>query len=115
MHCAGPRRTFTSERRDEVNALERRVYIIELSESFPCLESHVAHYTPLSWDVDEFMAHLGTMSSGERLCAKFIASVWNPGHAKAQGWSFDLIDFAGRVDSGNLNALIEWLNNPRFP
>lgn len=93
---------------------QSREYILHLARSFPCLEHKVSHLTWQTWDVDKFMEASAAWSSGERQCAKFIASVWNPLYAKGQGWTVDLMDFA-TADARNRQPLIDWLYAPLFP
>lgn len=95
--------------------ITNRKFILALARSFPCLRGKVAHLTPETWDVDRFMEAAATWSTVEYLSAVFVAQVWNPGHAKGEGWEFDLMRFMGNADRGNRRAFVEWCANPRWP
>jgi len=95
--------------------LRNREYILALARSFPCLRSKLSHVTPETWDVDKFVASSAPWSTGETLCALFVANVWNPGWAKEQGWTFDLMRFLGNADTGNRTAFVNWCAKPYWP
>jgi hypothetical protein len=76
------------------------------------MKNRVHHTT---WDVDDFMAHLGTASTGERHAMLFIANVWNPGYAKKEGWIFDIIAASQEWDRQHHLAFLAWAMKPEWP
>lgn len=100
-----------------LRTLGSSAYILALARSFPCLQYKVDRLFPPSrkWDVDAFMEASGPWSHGERLCALFIANVWNPGYADTMEWRFDLFEFLGTADTGNRRALLLWISDPVWP
>jgi len=89
--------------------------ILALIESFPCLKKKLAGWSPKEFDADVFYKMMDGWSHGEFLCGVFILNVWNPGHARANQWNFDAIEFAGTCDSENRRAFIQWMANPIWP
>lgn len=93
-------------------------YIMALARSFPCLRHKMDMLFPegrRKWDVDVLMEASAPWSHGEKLCALFVANVWNPGYADTMEWRFDVFEFLGCADNGNRRALIAWLTNPVWP
>lgn len=83
-----------------------------IATRFPTMRDRVHHTT---WDVDEFMAHLGTASTGEQHAMRFIASVWNPQYAREMGWNFDAVEAVGSWDREHRLAFASWITDPRWP
>jgi hypothetical protein len=90
-------------------------YILQLCATLPTISHRVRNWDIDDWDVDKFMQSYGVASSGERYAMLFVANVWNPGYAREQGWTFDMIEAAGTLDSTHRRAIMTWLANPRFP
>lgn len=90
-------------------------YIFALINEFPCLVSKMRGWRDAEFDPDKFYAFTRGWSHGEKLCALFVLNVWNPGYAKQKKWKFDLFDFIGTVDAGNVAPVLEWMQNPYWP
>lgn len=92
-------------------------YILALARSFPCLRHKIDRLFPegRKFDVDVLMEAARPWSTGEKLCALFVANVWNPGYADSKEWRFDLFDFIGTADSGNRAAFQAWCVAPVWP
>lgn len=85
--------------------------ICALAATFHVLGSPV----PELWDIDRFMQPLGVAGSGHRAALCFIASVWNPGYARENGWTFDVMDALSCWDSSMRAAFCAWAANPFWP
>lgn len=101
----------------------------ELYLSFPALTA--APLPPLiggSWDVVPFMRWTCSgISHGERVTARFVLGVWNPGtdwvkQARLDGIKhgatlkrFDLLEAMGVWDRKNRDAFIAWCKEPFWP
>lgn len=79
------------------------------------LEKHPLRPAELTFNADRFAATLAACSSGERLCKLWLLNVWNPGYAHSNDWNFDLFAAVRVLDSGNRQAISEWLAHPIFP
>ncbi len=90
--------------------------IMILLMSFPCLRNKLsAAKFGDKFDPDLLHSQIGKWSHGEQLCALFCLNVWNPGYAKTKGWTFDLVEFIGLADKGNVQALVNWMQHPIWP
>jgi len=47
--------------------------------------------------------------------AVWLLNVWNPSYAKSKKWNFDLFAALANLDSGNRQAICDWLKNPIWP
>ncbi len=91
-------------------------YIFALIASFPCLSYKLpGMFQSGKFEVNFWMDAAGPWSHGEKLCAAFVANVWNPGFADSQGWRFDIFEAVGTWDPGNRAAALAWIASPVWP
>lgn len=87
-----------------------------LAQSIPVL----AHKLGPDWmdkdfDPDRFYRGMDCWSTGERLAGLFLINVWNSGYAKSKGYTFNLFDAVGTLDTANLRPIAEWMLAPVWP
>ncbi len=91
-------------------------YILALARSFPCLKPKLQWWrSGQNFDANVFHGMIGGWSSSERHAAFFILSVWNPGYAREQGWTFDLVEAVSSLDLVNRAPILAWIATPYYP
>lgn len=92
-------------------SIDIRDKIRMLARSFPCLGRKLEQRW--QWDAPGLEKMSRKWSTGERRCAMFVLSVWNPGNF---GKKFDFQDFAGTLQgSEEMEAFIDWCRFPWWP
>jgi DNA primase len=86
--------------------------ICKLIASFPCLAN--VGITSKTWDPKEFDKATSKLSSGERVVAQFILSVWNR-QTKWKCGRFDAVEAAAKLDHANMQPISRWLQQPWWP
>lgn len=59
----------------------------------------------------EFEERLGTMSTGEKHLAKFMAAVWS----HEDNYGFDIVDALNFMDGAFAETIKEWVADPYWP
>jgi len=88
----------------EPNTPEAR--ILGLWNSFPCLRRKRVE----KWDIAAIAEECRPWSTGERLCAAFVLSVWDPEY-----FTFDLHEALKKWDDDNRTAFLAWAAAPWWP
>lgn len=81
----------------------------------PWLQPRYPGATELSFDPDLYAKTRHQCSTYTAHMRLWILNVWNPSYARSKKWKFDLMEAAGGLDSGNLNAIAWWLKHPLWP
>ncbi len=90
-------------------------YILALARSFPCLKRKLQWWHPKNFDAKIFHDMIGGWSSSERQAAYFVLTVWNPGYAREQGWTFDVVEAVSCLDPVNRAPILAWIAQPYYP
>lgn len=61
--------------------------------------------------LEAFENRLGTMSTGEKYLACFMANIW----FHENRYDFSLIDAMGRLDGPFRRPIVDWVKNPYWP
>ena len=95
--------------------------ICNLALQFDCLQYKPQWFRPGHFDAEKLERDSRPWSTGEKHCVNFILAVWS-GHdwkedteAGIPDRSFKLIDAMGTLGSGNVEPIINWMANPRWP
>lgn len=89
--------------------------ILRVINSFPCLAERLKGWQPERFNPNTIISLLPEFSSGERVCALFILTIWDPAAAKGKPWEFNLMDFMKKADLEHRRALQDWMENPEWP
>lgn len=81
----------------------------------PWLVPHCCNPCEVTFEPDLFHKQWRGSSPAEYLMVLFILNVWNHGWAFEKGWTFDMFEAAGRLDSENRAAISVWLRDPIWP
>jgi hypothetical protein len=83
----------------------------------PWLVPHSVRKTEYTFDPDVFAERWieGGASTGDRHMALWILNVWNSGHARSKGWTFDLFKALDSLDDNNRSAIGWHLAHPIWP
>lgn len=93
-----------------------KIYILALARCLPGIAFKLEDWTPEDWDIDRFMKASGPWSSGEKVLARFIASVWNPtAAASTKQWRYDATDIALSINAADRRVILQWIANPVYP
>lgn len=92
---------------------ENNVRMTLLAESFPSMRN-APGIDPFNPDKLDRWASVGGASHGEKLTARFLLAVWNPGHEWAAG-PFDLMEALRAWDSNHHRAFLDWAARPWWP
>lgn len=89
--------------------------ILNLLRTFRCLEKSFNSWRPKVFDPEEFYTLADGLPRGEKLCALFLLTVWNPSYARERGWEFNVMEFANAADDDAKAAFTVWLIQPVWP
>lgn len=90
-------------------------YILGLARSFPCLEPKLRWWKPREFDAEDFHDMTRAWSTSERHAVSFVLTVWNPGYARDQQWTFDAVEAVSSLDSVNRVPILQWMARPYYP
>lgn len=90
-----------------------QVYICQLALQFDCLRFKKQWFIPEKFDAEKLAKDSEPWSTGEKHCVNFVLAVWS-GH-DWEGREFRLIDAMGSLGRGNVEPIIDWMANPRWP
>lgn len=108
---------------DKLDPTRRRaeLLICGLAMQFDCLTYKAGHFRPGYFDAKKLEVASRVWSTGEIHCVNFILAVWSGHDWKADeedgipDRSFNLISAMGTLGRGNVEPIIKWMSNPRWP